>query len=301
MKILVTSAIRLNNEQIDELSKNNELIFVENEETISAERFDFKEIEGIICNFFFLNNSIEKFPNLNFIQLTSVGTERVPMEIIKRRGIRVYNIRTAYAGPMAEFALCGLLNIYKNTSSFIANQSNHVWEKDRGILELAGKKALILGYGNVGKCIAKRLNAFDVKVIGMRRSKTTEEYCEEIVTIDELDDIISDIDIFFMCLPQNDATYHVIDSKRLYNMKNSAAIINIARGHLIEEDALIKLLDAGKFLGVALDVFEHEPLPLTSKLWNYDNVYITPHNSFIGENIGKRVFDELMENLRELK
>lgn len=301
MKILVTSAIRLNNEQIDELSKNNELIFVENEETISAERFDFKEIEGIICNFFFVNNSIEKFPNLRFIQLTSVGTERVPMEVIKRKGISVYNIRTAYAGPMAEFALCGLLNIYKNTASFIANQSNHVWEKDRGILELAGKKALILGYGNVGKCIAKRLNAFDIKVIGMHRSKTPEEYCKEMIMIDELDDIIPDIDIFFLCLPQTDATYHIIDSKRLNNMKNSAAIINIARGHLIEEDALIKLLDDGKFLGVALDVFEQEPLPLTSKLWNYDNVYITPHNSFIGENIGKRVFDELMENLRELK
>lgn len=301
MKILITSAIQLNNEQIRTLSSNNELLFVENENKISSDIFDFESIEGIICNFFFVNNSIEDFPNLKFIQLTSVGIERVPMEEIKRKGIRVYNIRTAYAGPMAEFALCELLNIYKKTSNFIINQSKHVWEKNRDILELAGKKALILGYGNVGKNIAKRLSAFDIEVIGMRRNKNLEEYCNEMITIDELDDIISEIDIFFLCLPQTDSTYHVIDSKRLHNMKHSAAIINIARGSLIDEEALISLLDTGKFLGVALDVFEHEPLSSTSKLWNYDNVYITPHNSFIGENIGKRVFDELIENLKEIK
>ncbi|PHU40395.1 4-phosphoerythronate dehydrogenase [Pseudobutyrivibrio ruminis] len=299
MKLLVTSAIKLSNEQIAQLSKKNELIFVENEKAISLDAIELEAIEGIVCNFFFVNNSLDIFPNLRFVQLTSVGTERVSVKELQRRNIRFYNIRTAYAIPMAEFALAELLNIYKNARFFISNQERKHWVKNREILEIAGKKALILGYGTVGRSIAQRLKAFDVEVIGMSRSKKYDEYCDGFITKESLDDIIPEIDIFILCLPKTDATYHIIDDKRLERMKDTATIINVARGSLIDEKRLIDLIDGGKFLGVALDVFEEEPLSESSKLWEYDNVYITPHNSFVSETINQRIFEELMENLEE--
>ena len=116
-------------------------------------------VEGVICNGLFLTHPIEKFTNLRYIQLTSAGFDRVDMDYVKSHGIKIHNARGVYSIPMAEFALCGVLQLYKQAAFFRENQRKHLWEKHRGLLEIAGKNVLIVGCGSVGNECAKRFAA----------------------------------------------------------------------------------------------------------------------------------------------
>ena len=113
-------------------------------------------VEGTVCNRLFLYHPIERFTNLRFIQLTSAGFDRVPMTWIEEHNIKIHNAKGVYSVPMAEFAVWGVLEIYKKARFFYENQKLHRWEKNRGILELSGRTVAIIGCGDVG-CECKKL------------------------------------------------------------------------------------------------------------------------------------------------
>ena len=115
--------------------------------------------EGIVCNGLFLHHSIEQFSRLRYIQLTSAGTDRVPLDYIKEHSITLFNARGVYSVPVAEFTLCGVLHLYKQRAFFARNQAQHVWEKHRGLAELCGKTVCVVGCGSVGNECAKRFAA----------------------------------------------------------------------------------------------------------------------------------------------
>ena len=238
-------------------------------------------VEGVICNGLFLTHPIEKFTNLRYIQLTSAGFDRVDMDYVKSHGIEIHNARGVYSIPMAEFAFCGVLQLYKQAVFFRENQRKHLWEKHRGLLELAGKNVLIVGCGSVGNECAKRFNAFDCKVTGVDLFPRGDSLYSEMLPLDKLDNALKQADIVVLTLPLTEQTKYLIDNSKLSLMKDGATLVNIARGAIIDTKAFLYHID--RFTGVVLDVFEEEPLNENSPLWDKQNIILTPHNSFVGE------------------
>lgn len=252
-------------------------------------------VEGVIGNGLFLSHSIERFVNLKYIQLTSAGFDRVPMEYVREHGIEIHNARGVYSIPMAEFAITGVLQLYKRMDFFRESQRKHEWNKRRDLLELFGKVVCIVGCGSVGTECAKRFRAFGCDVIGVDLFPREDANYSRMVGLDRLDDVLPEADVLILTLPLTDETWHLMNADRLGILKPGAILINIARGAVVDTQALIKRVN--KLGGAVLDVFEEEPLDEYSPLWDMENVIVTPHNSFMGENNQKRLGIVILGNL----
>lgn len=254
-------------------------------------------VEGVICNGLFLNHPIDKFTNLRYIQLTSAGFDRIPMEYVKAHGIKIYNAKGVYSIPMAEYAVSGVLQLYKQARFFYENQKEHRWEKHRGLLELAGKTVCIIGCGSVGTECAKRFQAFGCKVIGIASTERVQENFHVVWRMEKLSEALAQADIIVLAVPLTEGTRHLINTERFAHMKQRAILVNIARGAVVDCKALETALHCGRLSGAVLDVFEEEPLSEFSGLWEMKNVILTPHNSFVGENNRKRLEQMIYEGL----
>ena len=295
MNILITGAWNCTREEMAWFSDmGHRVVFLQREQDplpVSCEW-----VEGVICNGLFLHHPVEKFTNLRFVQLTSAGLDRVPVEYLREKGIALYNARGVYSIPMAEFAVCGVLQLYKQSRFFEENRKNRTWQKHRGLLELAGKTVCILGCGSVGTECAKRFGAFGCRVIGVDPVPRQDSMYAYIYPPESLDDRLSEADILILALPLTTESRGLIDSQRLNRMKKGAVLVNIARGPVVENQALIRWLREERGAAV-LDVFEEEPLPQDSPLWELENVILTPHNSFVGEGNSRRLFALIKKNL----
>lgn len=297
MKLLLTGAFKYSEEQLNTIhSLGYEVTFVQDERVPLD--IDVSEFEAVICNSIFLYNDITKFKNLRFIQLTSAGLDRVPLDYIKEKGIKLFNAKGVYSVPMAEWVVLKTLEIYKKSRQFYDNQVERKWDKQRDLLELTDKTASIIGFGSVGYEVAKRLKAFDVKVIGVGRRKIESDLLDEYYLIEDINEVLNKSDIVILTLPLTEETRHLIDKDKIQNMKNNSVLVNVSRGGVIDEAALIKAIQCGKFLGVALDVFEEEPLSKGNLLWDYENVVITPHNSYLSDKINEKLFESIINNLK---
>lgn len=294
-KILLTGAFQYTKEQIEIIEKLGfEVSFVQDEK--KRIKYDVSDIEVVVCNSLFLYNDINNFEKLKLIQLTSAGMDRTPLDIINKRGIKIFNAKDIYSVPMAEWVILKILEIYKKSKLFFYNQENHVWNKQKDLLELTQKTVSIIGYGSVGKEIAKRIKAFGVKIIAVDKKQVNSNYIDESLLISDLSSVLMESDVIILTLPLNKETKHLINRDAIISMKNNAVIINVARGEIIDEKALIEALKEKKFLGVALDVFKNEPLG-KSPLWSFENVIITPHNSFVSDRVNDRLFNLILKNL----
>lgn len=254
-------------------------------------------IEGIIGNGIFMFHPIKKFVNLKYIQLTSAGYDRVPMNYVKKHNITIHNAKGVYSIPMAEFAIASVLQLYKKLQIFAENQKKHCWEKHRGLLELNGKTVCIVGCGDVGKECAKRFAAFGCNVIGVNRTVREIECFQKIYELKSIEEGLVHADIIILTIAETDQTRKLINKERLQKIKSTAIIINIARGAIVDMNALLEHLD--EIGGAVLDVFEEEPLKENSPLWEKENVIITPHNSFVGEMNNHRLGKLILKNLGE--
>lgn len=300
MNLLITPAISLTEEQKAILCENHTLFFIEDERVPLSEQqlsFDPAEIEGIVCNFFFLHNSLSALPNLRFIQLTSVGLDRVPESDIREKNIALFTAGSIYAVPIAEWAVGKILEILKCSTFFYDNQKLCKWEKNRNLRELSGMNALIFGFGNIGKNIAKRLRAFDVNIYAVDIPGVDTSLCDNFYTPDEAQVALSTADIVILCLPLTEKTRGFMNKEKFSSMKQGALLLNAARGALIDEVALKEALESGHLYAAALDAFDPEPIPEDSMLWKLPNTLITPHNSFVGNGNSQRLFNLILKNL----
>lgn len=297
MKLLVTGAWHCSEEQVTALREmGHDIIFQQREQDelpCAA-----AEIEGVICNGLFLYHDIGEFKKLRFIQLTSAGLDRVPLDYIESHGIKVYNARGVYSVPMAEFAVGGVLGLYKKSRVFYENQKLKKWEKQRDLLELNGKTVLIVGCGSVGTECAKRFKAFDCNVWGIDLFPYESEYFSEIAGLNGLDGKLPQADVVVLTLPLTEETKGLFGSERFGKMKDGAVLVNISRGAVVNESALVNALDT-KLFGAVLDVFEEEPLSKESALWEKENVIITPHNSFVSDGNNGRLEKLIMLNINK--
>ncbi len=246
-------------------------------------------VEGVVCNGLFLYHPIEKFPNLRFIQLTSVGYDRVDMEYVRSHDIEIHNAKGVYSIPMAEYAIFGVLQLYKQAAFFRDNQKLHRWEKHRGLPELFGKTVTIVGCGSVGVECAKRFKAFGCKVLGINRTVREFDAFEEIYPMERLNEILSKTDVLVLTISLAPETIGLMDRRRLGLLPDSAIVVNVSRGAVADEKVLCEMLRGGRLAGAVLDVFETEPLPEGSPVWDTPNLIATPHNSFVGEENGERL------------
>ena len=295
MKLLITGAFSLTEKQFNIIANmGHEIVFMQNE--ADPLPCPYGDVEGVICNGLFLHHQIEKFCNLRYIQLTSAGFDRMPMDYVQQKSIKIFNARGVYSIPMAEFALGGVLFLYKNFQFFAENQKLHRWQKHRELKELFDKNVLIIGAGNVGVECAKRFSLMGCKVFGADIVSFSSEYFKEIFTMKELQVPLSNADIVVLTLPLTNETRNLFSTDLFSKMKDGAVLVNIARGAIVNTNDLVAALKT-KLGGAVLDVFEEEPLGEDNELWDMKNVVVTPHNSFVGEGNKKRLFELIINNL----
>lgn len=298
MNLLLTGAFSCTQEMREELAcSGHRIFFLQQEKDPLPCRYE--EIEGVVCNGLFLHHPIEKFTALKFIQLTSAGLDRVDTDYIAAHGIALFSARGVYSIPMAEFAVGGILTLYKHIKTFAENQKNKRWEKQRNLSELYGKTVCIVGCGSVGCEVARRFLAFGTRVIGVDLYPREDAHFEKIHPLEDLNTALGESDVVILTLPLTKQTEKLFDRARFDRMKNGAHLVNIARGGIVDSDALIDALQNKKLGGAVLDVFENEPLCENSPLWDMDNVLITPHNSFAGEKNAARLFTLAKNNLMQ--
>lgn len=290
MNLLITGAWSDAKSHINEIEHaGHTVVFMQQEKESLPCNYEW--VEGVICNGLFLHHPISRFTNLCYVQLTSAGYDRVPMDEVERRHIEIHNARGVYSIPMAEFALAGVLDLYKEMAHFRQLQKKHQWAKNRNIRELAGSRVVIVGCGSVGTECAKRFKAFDCQVIGIDVTVRNDSNYDTMKELKELHTEAENADVMVLTLPLTEETKGLIDERILCSFKG--ILVNIARGGVVDQTALEVWEGAA-----VLDVFENEPLGEGSPLWDKEDTIVTPHNSFVGNGNAERLRKLILMNLQ---
>ncbi|MEA1617799.1 D-2-hydroxyacid dehydrogenase [Erythrobacter sp. T5W1-R] len=212
---------------------------------------------------------------LKWLNSIYAGLDFLPMDVLIERGITVTNGAGINAITIAEYVVMGMLNIAKGYRDVVRAQDRHEWLTDSpGKRELAGSKALLLGYGAIGQLIKPRLEAFDVEVQVVRRSGG-----EGVIGPDQWRARLGEFDWVILAVPATPETEGMIGAAELAAMRSDTVIVNIARGSVIDQPALVTALEKRAIGGAFLDVTTPEPLPADHPLWSLDNAHITMHLS----------------------
>lgn len=236
---------------------------------------------------------------LKWLNSIYAGLDFLPMDVLIERGITVTNGAGINAITIAEYVVMGMLNIAKAYRDVVRAQDRHEWLLDSpGKRELAGSKALLLGYGAIGKLIQPRLEAFDVEVTVVRRSPAPNT-----LGPDEWRARLGEFDWIILAVPATKETEGMIGASELAAMKSDAVIVNIARGSVIDQPALVDALTQKQIGGAFLDVTSPEPLPADHPLWSLPNAHISMHLSGRAQSqmfirSGDRFLDNLEKYLR---
>ena len=239
--------------------------------------------------------------NLKWFHLVWAGTDRYRASDFPA-GAKFTNGSGAYGVMIAEHMMACMLAMVRQLRHYNRQQQAHCWDRSWSEDTLEGKTVLILGAGDIGTQLAKRLRGFDCHVIGIRRTAGDLPYFDEIHTMDRLDALLPLADIVACALPGTAATKGLLSKERLLSMKPDALLLNCGRGSLIVTADLEDVLAAGHLGGAALDVTDPEPLPADSPLWDCERVILTPHIS--GATFGHvaatedKVYALAAENLR---
>ena len=266
-----------------------------------VESVDDYEIEVmVIMNSTIKNINVENYKNLKWVQLLMAGYDNVDIDKFKKNNILVSNARDIFSISIAEDVFSKILYFNRNTKYYLEGMVNKSWQPIPKEPEIFNSNVLILGSGSIGQEVAKRMKAFGAKkIVGYKRTLEKVEYFDEIINQDkELDSALEKADYVIIALPLTKETYHMIDEHKLSLMKSSSVLINVARGDIIDQDALIKALKQKRIRGAGLDVTSPEPLPKDNELWQLENVFITPHNASSSPYMKERLYQLTRENLK---
>ena len=255
-------------------------------------------------------SDLGQVPGLRWLQLRSAGVDHLAADPPWKHGILVTNAKGVYAIPIAEYVTGMVLRIHQPVS-WAADQEAHHWPDRASLVSLIrGRTATIVGYGSIGREVARLLSALGMRVLAVKpRPEIRHDTAyrvpgtgdpdgsipERIVGVDRLAETAAEADVVVLTMPLTDATRGIIDAGVLAALRSGAWLINVARGALVDEAALLDALHAGRLAGAVLDVTIQEPLPADSPLWDAPNVILTPHAS----GVTLRFFDDLLvENVR---
>ncbi len=252
------------------------------------------------------NDIIPHATKLQFIQSISSGMDQYSKELLGAKGIRLASAAGVNARAVAEHALALILAVYRRLPEARDNQHKKLWRGMLGDLtqredELGGKTLLVVGMGRIGSHLAKLAKAFDMNVIGIRRDpKAGTNGADEIYAMDDLVKLVPQADIVALTCALTPETTGLMNAAAFAAMKPSSVFVNVARGKVADEAALIATMEGNKIWAAALDVTAEEPLPAASPLWTMPNVFITPHTAGETRAYEDNVIDILIENLDRL-
>ena len=237
---------------------------------------------------------------VRWIHALAAGVDPLPFDILRRTDITVTNSRGLYADALSEFVIAAMLWFAKDLRRVTRNQDAHRWEPFT-VQRLEGQTAGIIGLGGIGRAVARRAEALGMQTIAARRRSELGD--------PTIDDVIASSDYVILSAPLTPSTRGLMSAARIARMKPSAVLINVSRGALVDEAALVDALQSNRIKGAALDVFAIEPLPEDHPLWRLDNVLISPHSAdhtadshdramtFFLENLGRFERGEALENV----
>jgi D-2-hydroxyacid dehydrogenase (NADP+) len=232
---------------------------------------------------------------LKWIHSTAAGVAQLMYPELRESGIVVTNPSGVFSPPMAEHTMGLLLALARNFPDSTRHQDRShwgqqdIWDKPQHLTELSGQVLLIVGFGSIGCELAKRARAFDMRVWGVTRSGHGDTaHAEKIVPVSQLEEALPHADYVVIAAPETSETRHLIGAPQIARMKPGVRLINVGRGSLLDESALIHALEKGVLSGAALDVTGVEPLPPESPLWRAPNLFITPHTSAVSDRLWHR-------------
>jgi phosphoglycerate dehydrogenase-like enzyme len=250
-----------------------------------------------------LADAAARAPGLRWVQATAAGAgEQVHAAGLPREALQRVTVTTAggvHAVPLAEFAIFGLLAIAKDVRRLVRDQTARTWGPKRATRELRGETLFVVGLGGIGLEVARLAKAFGMRTVGFKRTRpaTPPPWTDEVRTSDQLGDTIHEADAVVLSLPATPATTGLIDRAAVARMRPGAILVNVGRGAVIDEDALIEALRERRIAGAVLDVTTREPLPASSPLWELDNVLLSPHTAALSPHEDERVVARFVENL----
>ena len=281
---------------------------IKNFEVKSFDEFERRiaEVDVVVVSGFWKNDLLQKATRLKFIQSISAGINQYDLGVLKAGGVRLASAQGVNMNAVSDHAMSLILAMSRRLPDARDNQAKRFWrpmQSDHALREdeLAGKTLVIFGLGRIGGRLAKLAKAFDMNVIGFRRSNLSEKgHADEVYASATLHEFLPRADFVVLTCALTDETRNVIDGKALSHFKRTAYLVNMARGACVDEPALVQALRGGAIKGAALDCTVDEPLPEGSPLWSMPNVFITPHTGGETCNYEAGIAKLLETNLNKL-
>ena len=236
---------------------------------------------------------------LRWIQTPMAGLEHYMFPALAESDVTLSNMQGIYSDNIADHVMGYILMFARGFHIFLRQQLQRNWAKEVPVLHLADKTLGVVGLGGIGAAVAKRGASAEMRVIATNAVEIERpDFVDTLWGIDRLDDLLSESDFVVSCVPHTPETFKLINTDQLKRMKETAYLINISRGVVVDLAALTDALQAGEIAGAGLDVFETEPLPADHPLWGMENVIITPHTAGAGPHTADRRIEVVTANLR---
>jgi len=302
MKINILSLLNLNDEQKNRIrsASNNINVNFSSYEDVSVD--DVKNTHMIFGNI--APDMLPYANELKLLQIPFAGADVYTKPGVLPEGVVLVNATGAYGVAVSEHAFATLLMFQKNLHLYRDYQNKHEWKKGGFVKELSNQTVVITGLGDIGLGFARLVKMMGAYVIGIKRRKSEKpEYVDELILTDEVNDALGRADVVFNVMPHTPDTEKYFDDDKFSKMKDGCFFINCGRGTSVDQESLIRHLESGKLSGASLDVMTPEPLPADSKLWDMENVIITPH--IAGEDHLPSTLDKIVDiaiyNLKALE
>ena len=249
-------------------------------------------------------DKLKEFKNLKWFQSYAVGVDAYTVKGVLNDGVILTNAPYVHSREVAEHTFAAILSAVKKLYLYRDNQHRNIWKDEGMVKQYSDLKVCIVGFGDIGNTLAKMLKTLDMYVIGVKRTMSEKpEYLDELYLREDLEKAISDVDVVVSILPGSGENVHLFTIDTFRKMRKDAIFVNVGRGNLYDEETLIQVLEEKPVAAVVADVFEKEPLDPSSRLWNYDNLIITPHcaGGYHLDSAYASFIDLCIENLKRYK
>ena len=246
-----------------------------------------------------LPEALARLEHYGWIHFLSAGVEKIWDMPFSKDGVMLTKSSGVHGSPMSEFALGAMLYFAKSFDQFVEQSRARMWKR-AWLDELEGQTVTILGMGHIGGAIAQRAKAFGMNVIGVQRTPRDTPHVDTMVGLEQLSEVLPETQYLVVCLPLTSETTGLVDHAMLGHLPAGAVLVDISRGGVVQESAVVDALERGHLRGAALDVFEQEPLAPESPLWNNPKVLLTPHVSGTNPRYMEKAIEVFIANARRL-